>query len=288
MLYSTATGATEVSHMQYMVRLGLWGEQGLPGKSVQPPFSTFASFKKVVEKGGVTAMELVAVQLRLLGSISCRSLSYNGTKFELCTAALSTAEIEQNLSCFRRLFYSLLRVCIATAMRPRLLPLSCSMSSSRSAMSMSRYDAAVDLWCDLRQHIELLIDMDMFNSESTRRVAESQFWAAQQRPLARSNGTSGTAAVTHGKLATGFFKGLLIAAKVAKAVELAHEAGIENFDRCFVRYPPAAGTSSRRGRGVVFVDYQRGSYQQAEYRRAAVEDPNAFAGSLEAPPGGWR
>eukprot|EP00439_Symbiodinium_sp_Y106_P005951 s5968_g1.t1 len=158
-LYSTATGATEVSHMQYMVRLGLWGEQGLPGKSVQPPFSTFASFKKVVEKGGVTAMELVAVQLRLLGSISCRSLSYNGTKFELCTAALSTAEIEQ-------------------------------------------YDAAVDLWCDLRQHIELLIDMDMFNSESTRRVAESQFWAAQQR----------------------FFKGLLIAAKVAKAVELAHEA----------------------------------------------------------------
>ncbi|CAE7649463.1 pksJ [Symbiodinium microadriaticum] len=158
-LYATATGATEVSHMQYMVRLGLWGEQGLPGKSVQPPFSTFASFKKVVEKGGVTAMELVAVQLRLLGSISCRSLSYNGTKFELCTAALSTTEIEQ-------------------------------------------YDAAVDLWCDLRKHIELLIDMDMFNSENTRRVAESQFWAAQQR----------------------FFKGLLIAAKVAKAVELAHEA----------------------------------------------------------------
>ena len=42
----------------------------------------------------------------------------------------------------------------------------------------------MDLWCDLRKHIELLIDMDMFNSENTRRVAESQFWAAQQRPLA--------------------------------------------------------------------------------------------------------
>ena len=24
MLYATATGATEVSHMQYMLRLGLW------------------------------------------------------------------------------------------------------------------------------------------------------------------------------------------------------------------------------------------------------------------------
>ncbi|CAE7639145.1 SBNO1 [Symbiodinium pilosum] len=130
-LYATATGATEVSHMQYMV----------------------------VERGGVTAMELVAVQLRLLGAISCRSLSYSGTKFELCTAALSTAEIEQ-------------------------------------------YDAAVDLWYDLRQHMELLEDMDMFGTQNLRRMIESQFWAAQQR----------------------FFKGLLVAAKVSKAVELAHEA----------------------------------------------------------------
>ena len=101
-LYSTATGATEVSHMQYMVRLGLWGEPGTGEQNVQkPPFPNFASFRKVVERGGVTAMELVAVQLRLLGSISCRSLSYSGTKFELCTAALSTAEIEQRLSRIR-------------------------------------------------------------------------------------------------------------------------------------------------------------------------------------------
>ena len=85
--------------MQYMVRLGLWGAPALPGQDCahKPPFKDFGSFRKVVERGGVTAMELVAVQLRLLGAISCRSLSYSGTKFELCTAALSTAEIEQCL-----------------------------------------------------------------------------------------------------------------------------------------------------------------------------------------------
>ena len=41
-----------------------------------------------------------------------------------------------------------------------------------------RYDAAVDLWADLRQHIELLKDMDMLDD---RVRFEAQFWAAQQR-----------------------------------------------------------------------------------------------------------
>lgn len=102
MLYSTATGATEVSHMQYMVRLGLWDHKVL-GRSVEVNaqvkslFSSFAAFKKVVEKGGVTAMELVAVQLRLSGSLSCRSLAFSGTEFQLVTAELIAGEVEQQL-----------------------------------------------------------------------------------------------------------------------------------------------------------------------------------------------
>ncbi|CAJ1340021.1 unnamed protein product [Effrenium voratum] len=167
-LYATATGATEVSHLQYMVRLGLWGVEDRPDRpdrnpdrdrNPKPPFPNFASFRKVVEKGGVTAMELVAVQLRLSGSLSCRSLGFEGTKFELCTATLGQPEIQQ-------------------------------------------YDAASDLWRDLRQHMELLQDMDMFRDDLSRRLLESQFWAAQQR----------------------FFKGLLVAGKVQKAVELAQLA----------------------------------------------------------------
>ncbi|CAK9089715.1 unnamed protein product [Durusdinium trenchii] len=171
LLYATATGATEVAHMQYMVRLGLWGSGsrgGHPGpaqlakqgsKAVQTPFPNFASFRKVVEKG-VTAMELVAVQLRLCGALSCRSLSFSGTEFQLVTAHFSSEQLQQ-------------------------------------------YDSSSELWEDLRQHVELLKDMDMFD-ESSRKIIETQFWAAQQR----------------------FFKGLLVAAKVSKAVELAKKAAV--------------------------------------------------------------
>ena len=55
MLYATATGATEVSHMQYMLRLGLWehgkgaGGQLLP--EVKAPCPNFWAFRKVVERG---------------------------------------------------------------------------------------------------------------------------------------------------------------------------------------------------------------------------------------------
>ena len=42
-------------------------------------------------------MELVAVQLRLSGSLSCRSLAFSGTEFQLVTAELSGCEVEQPL-----------------------------------------------------------------------------------------------------------------------------------------------------------------------------------------------
>ena len=66
MLYATATGATEVSHMQYMLRLGLWdhkafgkgGDGGLPEvpkvPEVKAPFPNFWAFKKVVERGDLS------------------------------------------------------------------------------------------------------------------------------------------------------------------------------------------------------------------------------------------
>ena len=45
--------------MAYMVRLGLWG-QGTQ-------FQTFQEFNRAVEKGGVGAMELVAMDMKLRG-----------------------------------------------------------------------------------------------------------------------------------------------------------------------------------------------------------------------------
>jgi hypothetical protein len=93
-LYASATGATEVSHMQYMVRLGLWGdvwtqpEEGSAG--ISPcAFPDFESFRAIVHRGGMAAMELVAIQLKSMGALSCRSLAFAGTTFDLVTAPLN-------------------------------------------------------------------------------------------------------------------------------------------------------------------------------------------------------
>lgn len=54
MLYATATGATEVNHMQYMLRLGLWNHRGKVSNGAigeKAPFPNFHAFKKVVERG---------------------------------------------------------------------------------------------------------------------------------------------------------------------------------------------------------------------------------------------
>ena len=55
----------DLRNLGFMPRLGLWG----PGTA----WATFAEFLQAVERGGVTAMELVAVHLRSLGALSCRS-----------------------------------------------------------------------------------------------------------------------------------------------------------------------------------------------------------------------
>ena len=66
-VYSSATAATEVRHLAYMIRLGLWGQ----GTS----FTDFAEFAQEIEEGGVGAMEMVARDLKAMGRYFCGSLS---------------------------------------------------------------------------------------------------------------------------------------------------------------------------------------------------------------------
>ena len=66
-VYSSATAATEVRHLAYMIRLGLWG-QGTA-------FADFAEFAQEIEEGGVGAMEMVARDLKAMGRYFCGSLS---------------------------------------------------------------------------------------------------------------------------------------------------------------------------------------------------------------------
>ena len=74
-VYASATGASEPKNMAYMVRLGLWG----PGT----PFSDFNDFIQSIEKRGVGAMEIVAMDMKLRGMYIARQLSFSGVTFKI-------------------------------------------------------------------------------------------------------------------------------------------------------------------------------------------------------------
>ncbi|CAL5069870.1 unnamed protein product [Urochloa decumbens] len=79
-VYCSATGASEPRNLGYMVRLGLWGE----GTS----FHNFPQFLGALEKGGVGALELVAMDMKARGMYVCRTLSYKGADFDTVEAPL--------------------------------------------------------------------------------------------------------------------------------------------------------------------------------------------------------
>lgn len=81
-VYSSATGATDVRNMAYMTRLGLWGEgTSFPGG--------FLDFLTEIEHGGVGAMEMVARDMKALGMYVSRSISYQGVGYKEVTHTMT-------------------------------------------------------------------------------------------------------------------------------------------------------------------------------------------------------
>lgn len=80
-VYCSATGASEPKNMAYMNRLGIWGSG--------TPFPEFNDFIQSVEKRGVGAMELVAMDMKLRGMYIARQLSFAGTSFDVREVTLS-------------------------------------------------------------------------------------------------------------------------------------------------------------------------------------------------------
>ncbi|XP_064555465.1 protein strawberry notch isoform X2 [Drosophila montana] len=80
-VYASATGASEPKNMAYMVRLGLWG-QGTA-------FGSFGDFITAVERRGVGAMEIVAMDMKLRGMYIARQLSFKGVSFKIEEVPLS-------------------------------------------------------------------------------------------------------------------------------------------------------------------------------------------------------
>ncbi|XP_024977449.1 protein FORGETTER 1 isoform X2 [Cynara cardunculus var. scolymus] len=85
-VYCSATGASEPRNLGYMVRLGLWGA----GTS----FEDFREFLGALDKGGVGALELVAMDMKARGMYVCRTLSYKGAEFEVLEVPLEAKMME--------------------------------------------------------------------------------------------------------------------------------------------------------------------------------------------------
>ncbi|KAK2492953.1 hypothetical protein MC885_018460 [Smutsia gigantea] len=82
-VYASATGASEPRNMIYMSRLGIWGEG--------TPFRTFEEFLHAIEKRGVGAMEIVAMDMKVSGMYIARQLSFSGVTFRVEEIPLAPA-----------------------------------------------------------------------------------------------------------------------------------------------------------------------------------------------------
>uniref|UniRef100_H3D7L0 Protein strawberry notch homolog 1 n=1 Tax=Tetraodon nigroviridis TaxID=99883 RepID=H3D7L0_TETNG len=80
-VYASATGASEPRNMAYMNRLGIWGPK--------TPFREFSNFIQAVERRGVGAMEIVAMDMKLRGMYIARQLSFTGVTFKIEEVPLS-------------------------------------------------------------------------------------------------------------------------------------------------------------------------------------------------------
>ena len=78
-LYASATGASSPSNLAYCVRLGLFG------------MPSFKALLDSLNRSGLGSMELFCMGLKSVGAYMCRTLSYSGAEFELCTVPLSPA-----------------------------------------------------------------------------------------------------------------------------------------------------------------------------------------------------
>ncbi len=84
--YVSATGATELANLAYAERLGLWGRG--------TPFPALKDFLSSLGQGGISAMELIARDLKALGLYIARNLSYDGVEYDRVEHALTPEQHE--------------------------------------------------------------------------------------------------------------------------------------------------------------------------------------------------
>lgn len=86
-VYTSATGATDVENLAYTSRLGLWGSSDFP-------FKTRPEFISAMHAGGIAAMEVLARDAKALGLYTARNLSYEGVEIDFLEHALSPGQVD--------------------------------------------------------------------------------------------------------------------------------------------------------------------------------------------------
>jgi hypothetical protein len=85
-LYCSATGITNLENMQFMVRLGFWGQNA--------PFANFDEFKRAMGNNQkIALLELLGLEMKLQGSYVSRSIGYAGSEFNMQIVKLRQEDI---------------------------------------------------------------------------------------------------------------------------------------------------------------------------------------------------
>ena len=85
-LYCSATGVSDLNQMAYAVRLGLWG--------AGTNFGSFQNFHSTLQKRGVGAMEMLALEMKQAGCFVARTLSWDGAEFNSVEVSLSPEQVD--------------------------------------------------------------------------------------------------------------------------------------------------------------------------------------------------
>ena len=90
-LYSSATAASSIKHIQYLSKLELWGEK--------TPFPNYSALNAAVKSYGTPLMELLAIQMRAKGYYISRQLSFESVTMEHRVITLTQNEIDMYDKC---------------------------------------------------------------------------------------------------------------------------------------------------------------------------------------------
>ena len=85
-VYCSATGVTDIGNLAYAARLGLWGAHS--------PFYGFKEFKESMEKRGLGALEMLAMELKAKGAYVSRGLGWKGAEFETKEVGLFDSPVD--------------------------------------------------------------------------------------------------------------------------------------------------------------------------------------------------